>query len=174
MDATGYYGEYTAQAVANFQNQNSLDSTGIVDEKTYNALFSDNAVANPKTEVVSGEVSPAVSAAPIEMPSSTGASQFILSNEKNQNYSDTASSVAVQSVKSADKALAKSNAASTPTLVAAVQRSAKVGLWFVLVAVILGAIAFVFFLRDRKLSRYSRYVARKKKRATKAELDARW
>ena len=98
MDATGYYGEYTAQAVANFQNQNSLDSTGIVDEKTYNALFSDNAVANPKTEVVSGEVSPAVSAAPIEMPSSTGASQFILSNEKNQNYSDTASSVAVQSV----------------------------------------------------------------------------
>lgn len=174
MDATGYYGEYTAQAVASFQNQNSLDSTGIVDEKTYNALFSDNAVANPKTEVVSGEVSPAVSAAPIEMPSSTGASQFILSNEKNQNYSDTASSVAVQSVKSADKALAKSNAASTPTLVAAVQRSANVGLWFVLVAVILGAIAFVFFLRDRKLSRYSRYVARKKKRATKAELDARW
>lgn len=174
MEATGYYGEYTAQTVANFQNQNSLDSTGIVDEKTYNALFSDKAVANPDTEVVSGEVSPAVSAAPIEMPSSTGASQFILSNEKNQNYSDTASSVAVQSVKSADRALAKSKAATTPTLVAAVQRSANVGLWFALVAVILGAIAFVFFLRDRKLSRYSRYVARKKKRATKDELNTRW
>lgn len=174
MEATGYYGEYTAQTVANFQNQNSLDSTGIVDEKTYNALFSDKAVANPDTEVVSGEVSPAVSAAPIEMPSSTGASQFILSNEKNQNYSDTASSVAVQSVKSADRALAKSKAATTPTLVATVQRSANVGLWFALVAVILGAIAFVFFLRDRKLSRYSRYVARKKKRATKDELNTRW
>ena len=174
MEATGYYGEYTAQTVANFQNQNSLNSTGIVDEKTYNALFSDKAVANPDTEVVSGEVSPAVSAAPIEMPSSTGASQFILSNEKNQNYSDTASSVAVQSVKSADRALAKSKAATTPTLVAAVQRSANVGLWFALVAVILGAIAFVFFLRDRKLSRYSRYVARKKKRATKDELNTRW
>ena len=174
MEATGYYGEYTAQTVANFQNQNSLDSTGIVDEKTYNALFSDKAVANPDTEVVSGEVSPAVSAAPIEMPSSTGASQFILSNEKNQNYSDTASSVAVKSVKSADRALAKSKAATTPTLVAAVQRSANVGLWFALVAVILGAIAFVFFLRDRKLSRYSRYVARKKKRATKDELNTRW
>lgn len=174
MEATGYYGEYTAQTVANFQNQNSLDSTGIVDEKTYNALFSDKAVANPDTEVVSGEVSPAVSAAPIEMPSSTGASQFILSNEKNQSYSDAASSVAVQSVKSADRALAKSKAATTPTLVAAVQRSANVGLWFALVAVILGAIAFVFFLRDRKLSRYSRYVARKKKRATKDELNARW
>lgn len=174
MEATGYYGEYTAQTVANFQNQNSLDSTGIVDEKTYNALFSDKAVANPDTEVVSGEVSPAVSAAPIEMPSSTGASQFILSNEKNQNYSDTASSVAVQSVKSADRALAKSKAATTPTLVAAVQRSANVGLWFALAAVILGAIAFVFFLRDRKLSRYSRYVARKKKRATKDELNTRW
>lgn len=174
MEATGYYGEYTAQTVANFQNQNSLDSTGIVDEKTYNALFSDKAVANPDTEVVSGEVSPAVSAAPIEMPSSTGASQFILSNEKNQNYSDTASSVAVQSVKSADRALAKSKAATTPTLVAAVQRSANVGLWFALVAVILGAIAFVFFLRDRKLSRYSRYVARKKKRVTKDELNTRW
>lgn len=174
MEATGYYGEYTAQTVANFQNQNSLDSTGIVDEKTYNALFSDKAVANPDTEVVSGEVSPAVSAAPIEMPSSIGASQFILSNEKNQNYSDTASSVAVQSVKSADRALAKSKAATTPTLVAAVQRSANVGLWFALVAVILGAIAFVFFLRDRKLSRYSRYVARKKKRATKDELNTRW
>lgn len=174
MEATGYYGEYTAQTVANFQNQNSLDSTGIVDEKTYNALFSDKAVANSDTEVVSGEVSPAVSAAPIEMPSSTGASQFILSNEKNQNYSDTASSVAVQSVKSADRALAKSKAATTPTLVAAVQRSANVGLWFALVAVILGAIAFVFFLRDRKLSRYSRYVARKKKRATKDELNTRW
>ena len=174
MEATGYYGEYTAQAVANFQNQNSLDSTGVVNEKTYNVLFSDSAVASPEPEVVSGEQSPAVSAAPVEMPSSASASEFILTNSKNQNYADTAASIVAKSVKSADKALAKSDAASTPTLTAAVQRSANVGLWFVLVAVILGAIAFVFFLRDRKLSRYSRYVARKKKRVTKADLNARW
>mgnify|MGYP007016946597 CR=1 FL=1 len=134
------------------------------------------AVANPKIKrIVSGEVSPAVSAAPIEMPSSTGASQFILSNEKNQNYSDTASSVAVQSVKSADKALAKSNAASTPTLVAAVQRSANVGhLVCACCSYPRRNTHFVFFLRDRKLSRYSKICRRKKKRATKAELDTRW
>ena len=42
---TGYFGEITEQAVINFQFINGLDATGIVDEDTYNLLFSDAAIA---------------------------------------------------------------------------------------------------------------------------------
>lgn len=45
-DATGYYGDLTESAVADFQTQNGLEPTGEVDELTYAAIFSSNALAN--------------------------------------------------------------------------------------------------------------------------------
>lgn len=42
--STGYYGEYTAQAVAAFQKLNKLPITGIVDGETVAMIFNDNAV----------------------------------------------------------------------------------------------------------------------------------
>lgn len=171
IDATGFFGDYTEQAVKNFQLENALEATGIVDEETYAVLFGDSAVSNPAKTQTSDA---AVQAAPVEMPVSTSPSQFILSNQTNQAYTDTASEVAVKTNKVTNKALSKSAPVIASATATAARRTANVGLWLALVAVILGAVAFVFFLRDRKASRYTRYCAKKKKRVTKAELSARW
>ncbi len=173
IDPTGFFGDYTEQAIKNFQLENSLAVTGVVDSETYEVLFGDSAVSNPNP-VVTEEATTAVSTAPIEMPTTASPSEFILSNEKNQIYSDTASEIAVKTNKVTNKALSKSVPQISSTTTFAAKRSANAGLWFALVAMILGAIALVFFLRERKASRYSRYCAKKKKRVTKADLSARW
>ena len=49
-DATGYYGDMTENAVADFQTQNGLEPTGKVDELTYAAIFSSTALENPNAE----------------------------------------------------------------------------------------------------------------------------
>ena len=49
-DATGYYGDMTESAVADFQTQNGLEPTGKVDELTYAAIFSSTALENPNAE----------------------------------------------------------------------------------------------------------------------------
>lgn len=46
-DATGYFGDLTESAVADFQSQNGLEPTGMVDELTYAAIFSSTALENP-------------------------------------------------------------------------------------------------------------------------------
>ena len=46
IEATGLYGDYTTEAVGNFQLANGLEMTGDVDSVTYEALFSDDAVAS--------------------------------------------------------------------------------------------------------------------------------
>lgn len=49
-DATGYYGSLTESAVTSFQNANGLDATGVVDEVTYEVLFSSRALENPDAD----------------------------------------------------------------------------------------------------------------------------
>lgn len=49
-DATGYYGDLTQSAVADFQSQNGLEPTGEVDELTYAAIFSSTALENPNAD----------------------------------------------------------------------------------------------------------------------------
>lgn len=49
-DATGYFGDMTESAVADFQTQNGLEPTGKVDELTYAAIFSSTALENPNAE----------------------------------------------------------------------------------------------------------------------------
>ncbi len=49
-DATGYYGDLTESAVADFQSQNGLEPTGEVDELTYAAIFASTALENPDTD----------------------------------------------------------------------------------------------------------------------------
>lgn len=46
----GEFGEKTETAVKGFQKVNELTETGIVDETTYNAIFSDEAIEMPATE----------------------------------------------------------------------------------------------------------------------------
>jgi peptidoglycan hydrolase-like protein with peptidoglycan-binding domain len=53
--ADGEYGTSTETAVMGFQSNNDLAVTGVVEQNTYDKLFSDSAVAAPKAEVQEAE-----------------------------------------------------------------------------------------------------------------------
>lgn len=178
IDPTGYYGDYTVQTVMNFQLANGLEATGVVDEETYKLLFSEDAVVNPNaTENNADEQSAtvAVESGPVQMPLTTSPSELIITNEQNQTYTDTATDVVKKTNKVTKKALSNASAVIPSAATAQVKRTANIWLWFVLVAVIFGALAAVFMLRDRKSNRYTRYCAKKKKHANfKSEVNTRW
>ena len=176
IDATGYFGDYTGQAVKNFQLANDLDATGIVDENTYNVLFGDSAVANPNPTIIESEItSSSVEEGPFQMPLSTSASEYIIENVNNQEYTDTAAEVVKKTNKITKKALSKSISAVPSAKTAEVQRTANLWLWFGLVAVIIAVLAAVFFVREKRAGRYSRYCAKKRKRdSSKTNVNARW
>ena len=176
IQPTGFYGDLTEEAIKAFQTQNGLEATGILDDATYALLFSDKAVANPTPVVnVEEQQEAAVSAGsgPSQV-SSFAPSTLIVSNETNQSYANTASDVADKTNKVSNQALASSSSV-VPSFAAQVKRTANIWIWFVLVAVILGAIAFVMLKRDKKKTRYQKYVDKKKKApSTRAQLSARW
>lgn len=174
VDPTGFYGDYTVQCVINFQLANDLEATGVVDEATYDLLFSGNAVYNPTPATDSQSATTAVESGPVQLPSTVSPSQLIITNEVNQKYTDTASEVVTKTNKVTEKALSKSSSVIPTVATAQVKRTANVWLWLSLVAAILGAIAFVFFMRDKKANRYARYCAKKKRHMAKADVNARW
>lgn len=177
VDPTGFYGDYTVQTVMNFQLANGLEATGIIDEATYKLLFSTDAVVNPNPTESTDEQSAtvAVESGPVQMPLTTSPSELIIVNEQNQSYTDTATDVVKKTNNVTKKALSNSSSVIPSAATAEVKRTANIWLWFVLVAVILGALAVVFMLRDRKSNRYARYCAKKKKHASfKSEVNTRW
>lgn len=177
IQPTGFFGDMTEEAIKAFQLQNGLEATGVMDEETYALLMGENAVANPTPVVnVDEQQDAAVEAdsGPSQVTAeTTSPSSLILSNETNQSYANTASDVADKTSKVTDQALA-SSASIVPSFAAQVKRTANIWIWFVLVAVILGAVSFVMLKRDKKQTRYQRYVAKKKKASAKAQLNARW
>lgn len=142
----------------------------MVDEATYNAIFSEDAIANPNP--VTNDVQS--TSGPVQLSSTVSPSALIISNQQNQDYADTASDVVVKTNKVTQKVLSKSSSVIPSVATAQVKRTATVWIWFVLVAVILGITALVFFLRDHKSKRYARYCAKKKKTTPKSEWNARW
>ena len=176
IQPTGFYGDLTEEAIKAFQAQNGLEVTGILDDATYALLFSENAVANPTPVVnIEEQQEAAVSAGsgPSQVSSYTPSS-LIVSKETNQSYANNASKVADKTNKVTNQALASSSSV-VPSFAAQVKRTANIWIWFVLVAVILGAIAFVMLKRGKKKNRYQRYLAKKKKApSTRAQLTAKW
>ena len=174
VETTGYYGDYTEEAIKSFQLANGLEATGVVDEATYAVLFGENAVVNPNPVEEETTVATEAVSGPIQMPVTTSPSELIITNQQNQTYTDTASEVVTKTNTVTKKALSKSSSVIPSARTAEVKRTANIWLWFVLVAVILGALAIVFLLRDRKSTRYARYCSRKKKNTFKAEVNSRW
>ena len=177
MQPTGFYGDITEEAIKAFQTQNGLEATGILDDATYALLFSDKAAANP-TPVVNvdeqQEVAVSAGSGPNQITSgSLTPTSLIVSDETNQTYANTASNVAEKTNKVTEQALA-SSASVIPSFAAQVKRTANIWIWFVLVAVILGAVAFFMLKRDKKQTRYQRYVAKKKKTSMRAQLNTKW
>lgn len=180
IEATGFYGDYTVQAVQNFQLINDIEATGIVDENTYNVLFSDNAVKNtitaPTGNDSTGSTDSTVEAGPYVMPASVEAADYIISNDTNKTYTDTAVKVVKKTNTVTKKALSNSASKITsPVIAAQVSRNANVWLWFALVGMVLASLSTVLYLKNRKSSRYSRYSAKKRKKAEKTvQTSSRW
>lgn len=191
-EETGEFDEATTEAVKAFQTANGLEATGVVDDETHYILFYyDGAVAYTETaeetepteateeatEATAATVnSEALENGPVQLPETSNVSGYIITNEQNQSYADTASEVAEMTNTVTKKALSKSAAVIPSATTAEVKKTANIWLWFVLVAVILGALSVVFFIRDRKTNtRYARYAAKKKKSLAKAaNASARW
>ncbi len=168
LDPTGYYGDYTAQSVMNFQLANNLVVTGEVDEETYALLFSGDAIENPNPTVVEETTAPTQPVLEI-IPA-----EFSATKEQNKTYTDNAVAVVKKTNRIAKKVLSNSSPVITSATPAVVKRTANVGLWFVLVATILSVLGFVFFLRDKKAGKYSKYSEKKRRRTAKVDIDTRW
>lgn len=167
IEVTGCFGDYTTQAVKNFQLANGLYATGIVDEETLALLNSTDAIKNPYAQA--DEETPDVQSSTIQVPSAT-IPEYTVTSEQNQTYADTASKVVTKTNAVTQKVLSNSPSVVTAATTAQVKRTASVGLWFALVAIILAGLATVFFIRDKKENtRYARYAQKKSRRLAQAE-----
>ena len=192
IEITGYFGDYTSDAVMSFQLANGLIGTGELDEETYALLFSDDAVAytapeveaagaeaeqpaqaDAQTESETEEQSAETPAVPSILRDAVAATQPAGVVSDSQTYSESAVKAVEKANKVTEKALEKSSALASDSATAQVKRSANVWIWLVLVAVILGVAALVLLKRDKK-TRYQRYTEKKKRNAARAQLNARW
>ena len=185
IEPTGFFGDYTTEALMSFQLCNDLEITGEINEATLNALNSDDAVMNPtamatfattnEDDVVAGpspiDESPltvntyaATSDEPLAVFGSTSG------NSGSSNGSSTENTTVVDKTNSATEKALKDSASIIPDArTAQVKRSANVWIWLVLTAVIIGAVSFILLFRDRKKTRTA-----KKKPSTKSQLNTRW
>ena len=185
IEPTGFFGDYTTEALMSFQLCNDLEITGEINEATFNALHSEEAVMNPtamatfattnEDDVVAGpspiDESPltvntyaATSDEPLAVFGSTSG------NSGSSNGSSTENTTVVDKTNSATEKALKDSASIIPDArTAQVKRSANVWIWLVLTAVIIGAVSFILLFRDRKKTRTA-----KKKPSTKAQLNTRW
>lgn len=174
IEATGFFGDYTADAIMSFQLANGLEVTGELDEATYALLFSEDAIAyvapefEPETEQTDTEVMAST------LTNAIVPSQSVVPVVSNQMYANTASKTVEKANKVTEKALEKSSAIVPNAKTAQVKRSANIWLWMVLVAMVLGIAALILLKRDKKQTRYQRYVAKKQKNSMKAQLNTRW
>lgn len=75
LDATGYFGDFTTDAIKAFQKLNGLEATGVVDEATYELLFSENAVSNTVEETTPSEEATEPTEEPTEATEATEATE---------------------------------------------------------------------------------------------------
>lgn len=169
IEITGYFGDYTEQAVMNFQLANNLWATGVVNQSTYDTLFGEDSVAVALTV---DETESSVETGPFVMPESIDASQYIIENSTNQSYADTAVEVVKKTNKVTKKALSNSAAVLPKAISAEAQRNMNVGLWFGVIAVILAVIGGAFLLRERKSVKFEKSSKKKRRPAyTKTNSD---
>lgn len=175
-EISGTFGDYTEQMIKNFQLANGISATGIIDEETYALIFADatEATTESATEGTTEATESTTQSGPIQMPVTTAPTDLIVTNQQNQTYTDTASQVVKKTNTVTKRALSKSSSVIPSATTAQVKRTANIWIWFVLVAVIMGSLAGVYFLSDKKARRYARYTARKKKRMAKADVNTRW
>ncbi|MGN0452338.1 MAG: peptidoglycan-binding protein [Ruminococcus sp.] len=151
-DATGYYGDMTESAVAEFQLHNGLDSTGEVDELTYAALFSSTALENPNSNKSNGVES---ATKPENTQSSTAATDASVSATESTE-------MVYKSVQLSSKALEGVNVQSGETVETGSNRSVTFIVWLaIMIIFMVASFWFVFSAeKKKKKARYERIKAR--------------
>jgi peptidoglycan hydrolase-like protein with peptidoglycan-binding domain len=145
--ADGEYGAKTEVAVKGFQTANSLEATGIVEQTTYDKLFSDTAVAAVKTDAA-----PAENAAAAEVK--TDAQAPAVAQTSNEAPAKTAATPNTQVEKTTSELSSKSVSAITDSPI--FKRSANATnfefiLWLaVMIVVMLVAFAIVYAVEKKK------------------------
>lgn len=198
LEPTGLYGDFTTEAIANFQMANGLESTGLLDTTTYMLLFSDDAVVSeipavgavaeeaPAEEVPAEEAAPeepvVEEAAAVEEVAEPAADPIVESMTpvqsiastapavKSSEYAATASNSVAKANEVTAKALEKSSNIVPTANTADVKRSANIWLWLILVAAILGIVAVVMLIVTKKQNG----TRKQKKMSTRAKLNTRW
>lgn len=168
--ATGYFGETTVQAVEAFQIANNLEATGVVDQETYQVMFSATAISSNGYALTNS----VDFTGPYVMPEN-GSSQFVLQNSQNQDYAHSAAVVASAANKVTKKALSNTST-DVPTLITAnVKRNLNVGLWFFVVLAIISVFVFAYIIKYRKATRNARRAKARNRRAyTRVRTEARY
>lgn len=190
LEATGLYGEITAEAVSAFQLANGLEATGAVDSVTYEMLFSDDAVAYQPAEAEIAEEPVAeetvteepvavveevvtteeVQAAEDALVSAFNSVSVVGATTPASDYTAAASKSVAKANEVTEKALEKSANIVPAAGTSQIKTTNNIWLWLVLAAVALGAVAFVLLMVSRKNARK----ASAKNVSVKARLNDRW
>ncbi|MBQ7386174.1 MAG: peptidoglycan-binding protein [Ruminococcus sp.] len=162
-DATGYFGDMTESAVADFQTQNGLEPTGKVDELTYAAIFSSSALENPNVEDLNDTetLTPPEKADKEDSTAPTDATASTEPAKENTAASSACEEVTLKSAELAAKALEGIEFESVDADKSS-SRSGSFMIWLlVMIAFMSGAFWFVYSNeKKKKKARYERIKAR--------------
>ncbi|MBU5462748.1 peptidoglycan-binding protein [Lachnoclostridium sp. MSJ-17] len=178
IEPTGFFGDYTADAIKAFQLCNGLEVTGEMDEATAAAMNSDDAVYNPNVlsilneDVAGPEYVDTYDSAQSEYtPATADSASAFAAGSSNSNGSGNALASSSNTVdktnKAADKALQSAASAVPDGQTAQIKRAANIWIWLVLTIIVISAVALIFL---RKTTRKPRTA----KKSTKAALNTRW
>ena len=178
IEPTGFFGDYTADAIKAFQLCNGLEVTGEMDEATAAAMNSDDVVFNPNVLSVLNEdvagpeyVDTYDSAQSAYAPATADSASAFAAGSSNSNGSGNALASSSNTVdktnKAADKALQSAASAVPDGQTAQIKRAANIWIWLVLTIIVISAVALIFL---RKTTRKPRTA----KKSTKAALNTRW
>ena len=170
IEPTGYFGDYTVDAIKAFQEANKLNVTGELDEETLAVLNSGDAVANIVSEAEMVGPTPVTT----ELTGSTGStgstSSVPAATSPVQSSTSPAKSAVQQTNKAAEKALQDAAGKVPEAQTAKVSRTANIWLWAVLTIIVLSAVSLIFLSKTTRKPR--------KAKRTKADrtntLNERW
>ena len=178
IEPTGYFGDYTVDAIKAFQLCNNLDVTGEMDEATLAALNSDDVVYNPSFLALFEEevtTAPDEETEDIVYAPATADSAVAMTNQSAGTGTNTTGSGAASTVsgtvdktnKAADKALQNAASVVPDAESAQVKKAANIWIWLVLTIIVVSAVSLVFLRKTTRKNRAQRT-------NTKSQLHTRW
>ena len=178
IEPTGFFGDYTTDAIKAFQLCNGLDVTGEMDEATVAAMKSEDVIYNPNVlSLLSEEISgpqyiasndaEETAEAPATADSAIAYSGGSTGSTNSGNSLASSSNSVDKTNKAADKALQNAAAAVPDGQSAQIKRAANIWIWLVLTIIVISAVSLIFLRKTRRKPREA-------KKSTRAQLNTRW